>query len=231
MDLAHWRGARAAASETAPTERFRSLLLSRFVLLNAAGLLGLAVAWRQGLLERIWQADSSGISLAIVALFAWTMGMAFVRAGKLSQALDDLAAGRPAGKAEAYRAALRAGVDARVAADALKAKLIERLGFIRFASGAAVTLGLIGTVVGFIHALGGVDPAGASDAASIGPMVATLIEGMGIALYTTLVGSAAGIWLTLNHRLLATGAANLYTAIVEGVTCSTTTPGRSSATS
>ena len=115
MDLAHWRGARAAASETAPTERFRSLLLSRFVLLNAAGLLGLAVAWRQGLLERIWQADSSGISLAIVALFAWTMGMAFVRAGKLSQALDDLAAGRPAGKAEAYRAALRAGVDARVA--------------------------------------------------------------------------------------------------------------------
>ena len=76
-------------------------------------------------------------------------------------------------------------------------------------------LGLIGTVVGFVIALSGVNPDTVSDVAAIGPMVSKLLEGMGVALYTTLVGSVLNIWLMLNHRLLEGGAIHLITHLVE----------------
>jgi len=46
-------------------------------------------------------------------------------------------------------------------------------------------------------------------------MVSTLIGGMSVALYTTLVGSLLHLWLMVNVRLLEGGAVNLLTATVE----------------
>ena len=46
-------------------------------------------------------------------------------------------------------------------------------------------------------------------------MVSTLIEGMSIALYTTLVGAVLNVWLMVNYRLLATGTVTLTNAILE----------------
>jgi len=60
-----------------------------------------------------------------------------------------------------------------------------------------VYLGLIGTVLGFVIALSGVDPERAGDIAAVGPMVGKLVEGLGVALYTTLVGAVATLWLDL----------------------------------
>ena len=76
-------------------------------------------------------------------------------------------------------------------------------------------LGLIGTVVGFIIALSGVRPEVVSDVGAIGPMVSTLIGGMSVALYTTLVGSLLNVWLMVNVRLLEGGTVKLLTATVE----------------
>lgn len=45
-------------------------------------------------------------------------------------------------------------------------------------------------------------------------MVSTLIQGMSVALYTTLVGAALNVWLTVNYQILATGTVNLLTTIV-----------------
>ena len=56
-------------------------------------------------------------------------------------------------------------------------------------------VGLIGTVVGFIIALSGVDPARADDLDATRVMVATLIAGMSTALFTTLLGALANLWL------------------------------------
>ena len=64
-----------------------------------------------------------------------------------------------------------------------------------------VFLGLLGTVVGFIIALSGVDPATAGETSAITPMVAKLISGMGTALHTTLVGAIGYLWLELNQKL------------------------------
>ena len=76
-------------------------------------------------------------------------------------------------------------------------------------------LGLIGTVVGFIIALSGIDPANAADVDSITPMIATLIDGMSVALYTTLVGAILNLWLMINYHILASGTVNLITSLVE----------------
>ena len=50
---------------------------------------------------------------------------------------------------------------------------------------------------------------------AIAPMVSTLIEGLGVALHTTLVGSVLNIWLMLDYRLLEAGASRLYGGLVE----------------
>jgi biopolymer transport protein ExbB/TolQ len=102
-----------------------------------------------------------------------------------------------------------------LAASALKLKLAARISSIRHLANSLVFLGLIGTVVGFIIALSGVNAEAAADVDSIGPMVSTLIGGMSVALYTTLVGAILNIWLMTNYRLLEGGTINLITAIVE----------------
>ena len=70
-------------------------------------------------------------------------------------------------------------------------------------------------VVGFIVALANVNAQTASDVNAIGGIVGSLIEGMGIALYTTLVGSVLNLWLAANYQLLATGTANLAAALID----------------
>lgn len=67
---------------------------------------------------------------------------------------------------------------------------------------ALVLAGLIGTVIGFVMALQGVDPRTAGDVSAMTGMVATLIQGMSIALYTTLAGSVGSLVLMLAYRFL-----------------------------
>jgi hypothetical protein len=64
-----------------------------------------------------------------------------------------------------------------------------------------LSVGLIGTVVGFIIAFSGMDPTAALDAEGAKNLVAKLISGMGTALYTTLVGSVGYVWLSLQAHL------------------------------
>lgn len=66
-----------------------------------------------------------------------------------------------------------------------------------------IFLGLLGTVVGFVIALSGVDPAKVGDVEAIGPMVGALLDGMATALFTTLIGSIGYLWLSVNAWLLA----------------------------
>ena len=70
-------------------------------------------------------------------------------------------------------------------------------------------------MIGFILALSGVDPSAVGSADNVAPMVSTLIAGMSVALYTTLVGSVLHLWLMINYRMLATGTMHLYNTVVE----------------
>ena len=113
-------------------------------------------------------------------------------------------------KAKGKDAATRANL-----AQALRLKLFSRIIHIRYIASSLTILGLIGTVLGFIIALSGVDPDVASNPSAISPMVTQLIEGMSVALYTTLVGSILSVWLGLIYQMLATGTSNLVSKIIE----------------
>jgi biopolymer transport protein ExbB/TolQ len=102
-----------------------------------------------------------------------------------------------------------------IIANILRSRLGGQIAVVRQTADSLVFFGLMGTVIGFIVALSGVDPQTSTQVDEVAAMVATLIEGMSIALYTTLVGAVLHVWLMVNHRLLTTGTSRLFNTIVE----------------
>ena len=74
---------------------------------------------------------------------------------------------------------------------------------------------MIGTVIGFIIALSGVDSSVASNPEEVGNMVSSLISGMSVALYTTLAGSIFSVWLNICYHFLSNGGNQLLSKIIE----------------
>jgi biopolymer transport protein ExbB/TolQ len=177
------------------------------------------VAWVNGFIDMIRAGDDTHQCDAIFVVF---LAGLFICGARILQASRELNAAReydPAVPSETarYLARLReCGAEGRgIVAGALRLRLSHRIAVVRHIGSTLVLLGLLGTVVGFIIALSGVDPQKASEIAAISPMVSTLIRGMSTALYTTLVGCVLNIWLMVNYRLLATGTVKLITTITE----------------
>jgi MotA/TolQ/ExbB proton channel family len=191
----------------------------RFILANVIAVALVGAAAVQGWIGALLAADEGGLVRAIVAVFLVGLVWSAQRAVQLSRGLNDLErfAKFPGAPAPAYLDAIaaRAGESRALLASTLRLKLAARIAPIRHLANSLVLLGLIGTVIGFIIALSGVRPEVASDVAAIGPMVSTLISGMSVALYTTLVGSLLHIWLMVNVRLLEGGTVQLLSATIE----------------
>jgi len=198
---------------------FRYLLIARFCLINLVAAAIAAAVYLQGWLDGMFVANIIELVLVIVVVFLYGMAQCARKVWQTSVELNDLKAGAPprdsrAGKyVESVYGNEERGRSA--AASALRAKLTNRIAVVRNVSNSLVLLGLIGTVIGFIVALSSVDPAATAEADTIAPVIGRLINGMSVALYTTLVGSLLHVWLTVNHRLLASGTVNLYAAIIE----------------
>jgi hypothetical protein len=203
----------------ATSDRHRHLLLFRFILTNLLALALLAAAWLEGWVDLVIAGDQTRLVAIIALVFSAGLAECARRVIETSRELnavrdpDALPSRRLRGHLQ-----LAAGRDPQsraLLASALKLKLVARIAPVRHVANSLVFLGLIGTVIGFIIALSGVDPATAASVESIGPMVSTLIGGMSVALYTTLVGSILNVWLMFNYRLLEGGTVRLLTAIVE----------------
>jgi hypothetical protein len=65
-----------------------------------------------------------------------------------------------------------------------------------------VRIGLLGTVVGLIIAFSAAKAGGSADPSEIKPMIAAVVDGMYVSLYSTLLGVATNLWLKINLRLL-----------------------------
>ena len=195
------------------------LLALRFAVINAVAVALLGAAWLQGWLSTLIVTDTTHLVAAITGVFVVGLAMCARIALQLSGELNQVRARhpRPSSRVAAYLASIagRDGQSRAILASTLKLKLASRLGPVRHVANSLVILGLIGTVIGFIIALSGVDPETAADVSSIGPMVSTLIDGMSVALYTTLVGAVLNVWLMLNYRVVEGGTVRLLTAIVE----------------
>ena len=195
------------------------LLLLRFGLVNLVAFALLGAAWAQGLVAKVINADVTNMVVLICAIFLIGLILAGYRLWKVSKQLNAAYNYNPEERSRAAdflkktkgkNATSRANI-----AQALRLKLFSRIVHIRYISNSLTVLGLIGTVLGFIIALSGVDPDVASNPSAISPMVAQLIEGMSVALYTTLVGSILSVWLGLIYQMLATGTSNLVSQIIE----------------
>lgn len=197
----------------------RYLLLLRFALINVAGFALLGAVWMQGWIDRVLAADDTHISKLIFGLFLvglfWT-GQRVLMLSRELNGLDRWPLATPT-RASAFLDAIvgRDGQTRAALAGALRMKLGHRIAAVRHMASTLVLLGLIGTIVGFIVALSGVNQAAVTDSAAIGPMVATLLHGMAMALFKTLVGSVLNLWLMANYRLLESGATHLLTRLVE----------------
>ena len=208
----------AALSDDDPS-RYQFLLLFRFCLVNIAGLGLLGAAWIQGWIEVVVATDITYLCRGIFVVFLGGLAVAAYKSWQTSQELNwAWQPNRPASsRVAAYLGAIagKKGDSRGILASTLRLKLFTRISMVRNLANSLVVLGLIGTVLGFIIALSGVQPGAATDPSTIAPMVTTLIEGMSVALYTTLVGAVLNVWLMVNYQVLAAGAVNLVTSAVE----------------
>ncbi len=211
-----WLGGRATAALSDP---MRHILVLRFALLNLVTFGFLAVAYVNGYIHMIIEADRTGLSIAIFAVFISGLGLCGYKIAEVNRDLSAACDRNPPATSLAARHAekLRGkAADGRtVLAGAMRLTLSHRVAVVRHIANSLVLLGLIGTVIGFIIALSGVDPQKASEFESISPMVSTLIQGMSTALYTTLVGAVLSLWLMTNYQILVTGTVRLITTLQE----------------
>ncbi len=200
-------------------ERTRSLLVLRFSLLNLLGVALVAAAGLQGWIGPLFDGSARWMVTIICVTFAigliWCARLVLDTGNELDQVKSGRV--RPGSRTSRHLTALvGSGRSHRQALEsALRIKLSARIAGVRHIAGSLVFLGLIGTVIGFMIALSGVDPSNAADPAAVAPMVATLIDGMGLALSTTLVGAITNLWLMGNYRLLEHGTSKLLAELIE----------------
>jgi hypothetical protein len=165
----------------------RNLLVYRFILANALAATLAAAFARSGHLLPVFETDQSRLTFAITALFligwGWTLKEVIAVSGGLNRS-----------KRLGYRPASAAEGDKAV----LKVEWLEAV------SEWLVALGLLGTIIGFSLALSGIDENSVAHASGAKDAVAALMQGMRVALNTTLLGAALAIWHQLNLRMLKT---------------------------
>ena len=190
----------------------------RFTLLNMTGFALLVAAYFQGWIDTVIAADSTRLVFVIFGMFLLGLAIAGRLVWRVSDELNHVSEYKfnEASWAASYFAEVKGrGSGSRaITASALRMKMANRISAVRHLANSLVLLGLIGTVLGFIIALSGVDPERAADVSSIAPLVGDLIAGMSVALFTTLVGAVLNIWLMVNYRILSDSAVNLTAAIV-----------------
>jgi biopolymer transport protein ExbB/TolQ len=198
---------------------YKYLLILRYSLINLVGLTFLFVLITQGYLSKAIKADITNMVIVIIGVFFVGFVLATYRAFWISKELNyamkkKLPALSLASKYVSNAKKLDASSRNNLAIS-LRLKLATKINLIKFISNTLVILGLIGTVVGFIIALSGVDGSVSSNPEEVSKMVSTLIQGMSVALYTTLVGSICSVWLNICFQILSTGSNKLLSRIIE----------------
>ena len=205
------------AESRADPHAFRLIL--RFALLNIVAVALLLACEANGLVSRAIDADSTSFVFVIVVVFVVGLALALQRVVWTSRELNQARQAEPdQGSRAATHVKRTAGKNAdsrQTLAQALRLELSQNITIIRHLASSLVFLGLIGTVLGFIIALSGVDPdlageTGKHRSHGLGPhcrhVHGTRDDPRGCLL---------NIWLMANYQLLTTGTVRLINTIVE----------------
>lgn len=198
--LARWRSAPALVSDASPRRDAALAGTVQWLFWAWAAQAGLALfaAWwmqQRGLWRALVEGDPSGISIGILVLSAIVTAWCGRRAWRLqAQAVAD-AAWR-----QAYRAERVSAPD--VATQLLGERSHGPHETAWWFAAACIKLGLLGTVVGFIVMAMQIGRMPSFDLDQVQNLLKQMTQGMAIALYTTLVGLVANLWLGLQLLLL-----------------------------
>ncbi len=199
--------------------QYKYLLILRYSLINLVGLVFLFVLITQGYVSKAIKADITNMVIVILALFSIGFILAAYRTFWLSRELNysylKVLPLNSLAKDFLHNSKKLDASSRNNLAASLRIKLSSKINYIKFMANTLVILGLIGTVIGFIIALSGVDGSVSSNPEEVSKMVSTLIQGMSVALYTTLVGSICSVWLNICYQIMSTGANNLLSKIIE----------------
>ena len=186
--------------------KYKYLLLLRYSLVNALGLVFIIVIYSQGYLSKAIKGDVTNVVVLIIFLFLIGLSLASIKAFWISRELNYAYSLQTKNKSMLNNFLKKAKkLDASSRSNLVSSVRINisvKISNIKFIANILVILGLIGTVIGFIIALSGVDGSVSSNPEEVGKMVASLVKGMSVALYTTLAGSILSVWLNICYQIL-----------------------------
>lgn len=199
------------------------VLLLKALLLLAVVASAFIAAWHYGLLQRVWFGDRTGLSVAITIVFVLASGHGGLHLLRLSRALNHMGDVRRAIIEHGFAApSLPEGcvtghirhllqkarfggprpIDQRLLLESFEADLRQGHAFGWFVADLLLTLGLLGTVIGFILMLTPISSLSGDDQEAIKAALAAMSDGMAVALYTTLTGLIGGMLLKIEGLLL-----------------------------
>ena len=199
--------------------KYRYLLLLRYSLVNAVGLVFILVVYSQGYLNKAIKSDVTNVVVLIIFIFLIGLMLASLKAFWISRELNHAYSLQKKEKSLLNDFIKKSKkLDASSRSNLISSTRINisvKISNIKFIANILVILGLIGTVIGFIIALSGVDGSVSSNPDEVGKMVASLVQGMSVALYTTLAGSILSVWLNICYQILSNGGNRLISRIIE----------------
>ena len=174
--------------------KLHNLLIYRVLMTNVLLVCGVVFAFTQGWLHLVYETDISRISLGIVAALLVTLAAQYYRAYRVSRDINRLRT-EPSEHVRAY--------------EEDKSKALTKIEWMSDVSDWLMRLGLIGTVVGWFIALHGLDTAQLSPTGAQ-QMMAQVLQGMSVALLTTLTGAVSSLWVDFNYRNIKTATNNYW---------------------
>jgi hypothetical protein len=174
----------------------KNVLLYKFLALNAFCFSLLGAFFYQGFIQRIAQTDSTYIITSIAAVFIVGYAITVSKVLALNSALNSMhpERGMPSSP------------------EALKMLGASNIQVIRHIASVLPMLGLVGTAVGIVIALGAME---AVDPARIGQLITNLFRGLSLKFYSTIVGIVLYIWTMANYMFLSTYTQRLIARVIE----------------
>ena len=201
-------------------------LIYKWLIGNAFGFLILFMIWRQGWIGLVLRSDASYLTWVMSALFIVFWLVSSYRVFIINKESNQFAMGNSEGIGAKYFEKLRIksrnqngnAIDQGMLASTLRGELVMSIHVIQYISNTLILLGLIGTVVGFVIAVSGlgVTLGQGDDMEQVKGALGQIIDGMSVALFTTLVGSVlGGLWLQVHYQILLKAISTLVFQIVE----------------
>lgn len=201
-------------------------LLYKWLVGNSFAFLILVMVTAQGWVALVLENDASYLTWAMSVIFIIFWGVSAYQIVNLNREINRFENSSSEGIAAQYFEKLReksrnqggAGVDQTLLAGTLRGRMMMSFHIIQYVANTLILLGLIGTVVGFVIAVSGLgETLGEGENLDrVKGVLGQIVNGMGVALFTTLVGSVlGGLWLQVHYQMLIKAGSYLLFGIVD----------------